>query len=100
MDRRQAQGISATIDCPIPWCTGHTGDHGGYGDEPSAWLHSSADIPLTRGPVLLCRSRTGAGRERWDLSVRDADFLTGDSPAALATQLRALAIELEAVSTR
>lgn len=85
--------------CPIEWCTGRVGDHGGYGDGPEDWVHSDDGAEVVHGAALY-RSREGAGPDLWELVAGGAVVARGADLRVLAVKLRDIAAAVEEVAER
>lgn len=59
---------TASIACPIPWCTGNRGQHGGEGDGPDTWLHCDDGRSLTESATLY-RFKEGSGPVSYSVHI-------------------------------
>ena len=86
-------------DCPIEWCAGSIGDHGGDGTEPEFWLHRGEDVEL--GDIgIFFDTQIGSGPHGGYVELRFDDEYTIDELRDFAKRLRGIADTLTGQADR
>lgn len=86
--------VQGYIDCPIEWCAGYLLDHGGTGEAPDEWYHSSAGITLPHG-LMLVRAAHASGPERWIIEGRGYELVQDADLHVIAARLHEVASAID-----